>query len=181
LAGLAAAPGVVIVAPPLVELVYGSQFVEAGRVLQILAIGLLGIFPTQVCVNFLIARGKQVTVVGIDAISAVWQLTVDLVLVTRLGIDGVAIGMASSEILMTVLFLVAASRDYQLPQFRRLLPAIAAAAAMTAAAAVISAHTVWWLAIPIGALVYPALLLLCRGTSLHELQLTNILLRRRPD
>jgi len=100
LAGLVVAPGVMIVAPAVVQLIYGSAFSEAGQALRILAIGLLGAFPLQVCVNLLVATGAQRRVLQIDVAALVWQCVVDVVAIPRWGVEGAAWGTASAELLV---------------------------------------------------------------------------------
>lgn len=178
--GFAAAPGAAIVAIPLIHLVYGNQFAQAGQVLQILSIGLLGIFPTQICVNFLVAMEKQHIIVWIDAISVVWQITIDLILVPQFSFIGAAIGMASSEILVTILFLWATTRYSTIPSLTSLAPAIPAALLMALVAAWVEYHTSWVIAILAGVLLYCSLLFLLRTVRLTELQQVNALLHHQP-
>jgi O-antigen/teichoic acid export membrane protein len=165
LAGLAAAPGLAIVAAPLIDLVYGPDFSASAPALRILAVGVLGIFPTQVCVNVLVARKRQSAILQGDVIALVWQLAVDMVAIPRWGIIGAALGTGSAELVLGGFLIIAVVRTVGAPNFGPLLRALPAVAGMAATAEAVLRTAGLAPAIAAGALGYGALLLVFRPLS----------------
>jgi O-antigen/teichoic acid export membrane protein len=180
LAGLAAAPGVAIVAGAAVALVYGPAFAAAGPALRIMAIGLLGIFPTQVCVNLLVATGNQRTLLVIDGAALVWQFAVDVIAIPRNGVDGAAFGTASAEIVVAILFFGAAVRVAGMPLIGSLWRALPAAVGLSLAASTLLRLGGMVPAIAGGAIVYAALLIIFGAISQKDVQMWRSALQRRP-
>jgi stage V sporulation protein B len=178
LAGLVVTPGVMIVADAVVALVYGPAFVLSGPTLRILAVGLLGAFPMQVCINLLVATGAQRLLLWIDGAALAWQCAADVVAIPRWGIEGAALGTASAELLAAILFAGTAFRVAGRPALAPLLRGIPATAGM-AAAAIPLLHIGLVPSIAGGALAYVTLFLLCRTVSMREVQTALTLLQRR--
>lgn len=169
LAGLAAALGLMIVADAAVALIYGPAFAPAGPALRTIAIGLLGIFPTQVCVNLLVATGNQRTLLVIDIAALIWQFAIDVIAIPRFGVGGAALGTASAEIVVAVLFFGAAVRVTGMPALGPVLRAIPAVAGMAAVAELLLRRYGLAPAIIGGALSYAALLLVSRPLSRDDI------------
>lgn len=165
LAGLAAAPGLAIVATPLINLVYGPDFSASAPALRVLAVGVLGMFPTQVCVNVLVARKRQAAILQGDVIALVWQLVVDLVAIPQWGIIGAALGSASAELILGGFLIVAVVRTAGAPNFGPLLRALPAVVGMAAMAEAVLRTAGLAPAIAAGVLGYGALLLVFRPLS----------------
>lgn len=168
LVGLAAAPGLAIVAAPLIDLVYGPTFAASAPTLRLLAIGVLGIFPTQVCVNVLVASKHQATVLRGDIIALVWQLAIDLLAIPPLGITGAALGTASAELILGGFLISALVRTTGAPNLWPLLRALPAVAGMAVVTEVVLRVAGLMPAIAAGALSYGALLLALRPLSRED-------------
>jgi len=169
LVGLAAAAGLAVTSPTLLRTVYGPAFAPSGDVPRILALGLIAIFPTQVCVNVLVAAGRQSLLLRVDVVGLIWQLGFDWVAVRWWGVRGAAVGTTAGELLLCFCFLVAASRAVGRPRLQSLLPALPAVGGMTIVALVLLPLAGLWATIPVGIVVYGALLALFRPISGDDL------------
>lgn len=177
LAGLVVALGMMIVAGAVVTLIYGPAFAQSGPTLRILAVGMLGAFPMQVCINLLVATGAQRLLLWIDGAALAWQCAADVVAIPAWGIEGAAIGTASAELLAAILFAGAAFRMAGRPALTPILRGVPATAGMAAVAASLLPNGL----IPSiagGALAYATLFLLCRTMSKREVQAALTLLQR---
>ena len=177
LAGMVVAPGLMIVADAVVALIYGPAFAHSGPTLRILAVGLLGAFPMQVCVNLLVATGAQRLLLWIDGAALAWQCAVDFLAIPNWGIDGAAFGTASAELLAAILFAAAAFRIAGRPALGPILRGVPATAGMAVAAIPLLRFGLI-LSISGGAVAYATLFLLFRTMDKREIQTALTLLQR---
>ncbi len=85
-----------IVAPTLIEVVYGAPFREAGLALQILLPGVVAYSVVAVLSNYIIARGAPGRVTAVLSLGLVVNLIASILLVDRLGLQGAAIATSIS-------------------------------------------------------------------------------------
>ncbi len=120
----------------LMALLFGEVFAASGPVLSILAltIPLSALGTLYVCL--LVAVGRQRLLLGLNALSALGQIALQLVLVPRYGSLGAAAGIVAGAVLNHgVLATLPATRPWILPCLRAALWPFALGAALVAAAA----------------------------------------------
>jgi len=111
LAGLIpVAVGGALVAPDLMQLLYGEQFPEAGAVFRVLAISTALLAAGTFLGNTLISEDRQKAYVPAVVTGAVVAITATSLLVPRLGGIGASYGMAVSQTLLFVWMLILSAR-----------------------------------------------------------------------
>jgi O-antigen/teichoic acid export membrane protein len=108
--GLGLAAGLVWISRPLITLLYGAAFEASAEVLAVLS-GVLALrCPTIALAALLVAVGWQSPRVGVQAVSAVFNVVLNLIVVQDFGVLGVARVYLASEGLLflghVVLFLL---------------------------------------------------------------------------
>lgn len=82
----------IVLALPLVPLVYGDAFQRAVGPIQILLLGLIPLSVQRILIMYLIATGKAGEFVRLAAVGLLATVVMDLVLIPYLGLYGAAIG-----------------------------------------------------------------------------------------
>jgi O-antigen/teichoic acid export membrane protein len=90
LAGVGLGLGLALAAHPIITLLYGSAFQASGDVLALLSGVLVLRCPTTALAATIVATGWQVPRLGIQAIAAVLNVTLNLLVVHQAGVMGVA-------------------------------------------------------------------------------------------
>ena len=150
--------GAVVLAGPLISLVYGAQYHPAADALALLA-PTIALFPIAALSSQLFyAQGRRPTVAMVYALVAVENIALNLVLIPRFSLLGAAAGTSISEILVAGLLILLAGELHGRLEFRRMLAGPVLGSAVAGALLVLLRH-VPLLAIPIGAVAYFAVLL----------------------
>lgn len=176
--GLPIAAGVAVVAPGIVNLIYGhdSGYAPAALVLQILVCQVPLSFAFQVAALPLLASRREVDLVKLLLAGLAVNVVLDLVLVPRYR----AVGAATATLVTTAFTLavsLAITRQWvRLVHPGRLAANVAATALMTLGAYGAQKVAGMWVAMAVGAPLYVALLLGLRAVTPEELR---ALLRRR--
>jgi O-antigen/teichoic acid export membrane protein len=124
-------------ADPMIELLGGEEYDDAGPVLAIQALALVPVFLGQTWQLGLVALRRQVDVAVANGLALVAVVALGIALIPRWGAEGAAVAAVLAETLLalaTFVLLFRARRD-ALPAFGfvlRLLPAAAAGAAVLA-------------------------------------------------
>ena len=92
--------GVTILGTPLIIAALGKSFGETLVILRILSILLIFKCPNMGVAALLVATGKQARRVGVQAVSVLFNLTLNLAVVYRFGIRGVAVVYVLTELLL---------------------------------------------------------------------------------
>ena len=145
--------GAAVLAEPLVELLYGSEFEEASAALRLLAPA-IALFPLGYLTGlFLVARRRQRFVVGLYAAVTVINILMNLALIPVLSLKGAALTTSVTEVLIVVPAAVVAARMLGGVSWPRVL-AGPGAAALAAGVAMLLLESSFWLAVVVGAAVY---------------------------
>jgi O-antigen/teichoic acid export membrane protein len=100
--GLAAAGGFVL-APEILEIVFGAQFRDAASTLRILMVSLMFMNVVEVYHTQLVAWRMQTQQMWIMIAGAVFNVAINLVLIPRHGMDGAAFATLASTLLILML------------------------------------------------------------------------------
>lgn len=89
--------GGLILGKPIIELVYGPEYIPALLTFQILSLTALTIFPTTLISNSILAYGQQKKMTKYIAVAAIGNLIFDLLLIPFYGIAGSAFATLLSQ------------------------------------------------------------------------------------
>jgi O-antigen/teichoic acid export membrane protein len=128
---LPVAVGAIVLAHPLVSLVWGSQFHKAADALALLAPTIPLFAIASLTAQLFFVQGRRPTVAIVYAVVAVENIVGNLVLIPRFSLLGAAAGTSLSELLVAGALLVLAGEMCGRLELRRVLggPVIASAAA----------------------------------------------------
>lgn len=162
--------GGIILAKPLMIFFAGKEFSESGEILQILLLALGMIFPATIFTHAVIAIGKQKSMLWGFGVSAVLTLTGYIWLIPKFSYFGAAWMTVFSEALI---LLWSAGVVYKYSKFfpeSKLLK-------RSLSASIVMAWILWMLgiqniilAIPVGAIIYFALLFAVKGINLKMIR-----------
>jgi O-antigen/teichoic acid export membrane protein len=144
-AGGLAAVGGFILAPEILEIIFGAEFREAATALRILMIGLLFMNPVEVFHTQLVAWRLQIQQMWIMIAGAIFNIVLNLVWIPRYGMDGAAGATLASTILILCFAAITLARHRFETHIREMGAAILLAGAIGLLA--------WWIDIPIDGLV----------------------------
>jgi O-antigen/teichoic acid export membrane protein len=106
LIGLPVASGVWLIAPDLIELIFGPTFAESASVLRILVGFLFLTFLSRIMSVFLMSCDRQVEMTREQLKAALVNVLGNMLLIPVLGVAGAAVATLISETLMVILFAV---------------------------------------------------------------------------
>ncbi|WP_437594205.1 oligosaccharide flippase family protein [Sorangium sp. So ce1000] len=170
--GMPVAAGVFLLAPDIIQLVYGraGDYAPAAGVLRILACGVPVTFAFQVVTLPLLAAKREVAMVKLLAVALVANVALNLLLLPRYR----ALGAACATLTVSAGALIASwsitARWAHVVELGRILAVLAATAVMISAAYVARVLAGMWASIAVGVAVYVVLLLALRVVSLRELR-----------
>jgi O-antigen/teichoic acid export membrane protein len=150
--------GAIVLAEPLISLLYGSQYHGASEALALLA-PTIALFPlAQLSSQLFFAQGRRPTVAWVYAIVAVENILLNLILIPRYSFNGAAAGTTISQVLVTVALIVLAGKMRGKLELRRIVvgPALASA---VAGVAMLLFHSSLIAAVPLGVAAYFVVLL----------------------
>jgi O-antigen/teichoic acid export membrane protein len=178
--GLPIAAGVCLVAPDVIDLVYGGRegFGEARIVLRLLAWHVLASFALQVVSLPLLASKRESAFARVLVPALAANVVLDVLLVPRYRAQGAA---AVAVVVGFASLLGAGWLSWswvRLAPVRKILSVVVATVAMTGAAYVGRRHLGMWGAVAVGTVVHAALLLALRAVTFDEL--LSLLRRRKP-
>ncbi len=168
--------GMGLLAPSIIGLLYGEQFLEATLTTQILMLALVVSFVNWGGTYALISLNRERTVLAIAAASLAVNVSVNLVLIPYLGHVGAAVTAVISEGLVLVLQLRVLWHEFgRLPILRGLAKPMLAGLAMTGLLIAFSDASIVVLIVTAG-VVYLGALLLLRAFEAEELEIFRTLL-----
>ncbi|EYF08027.1 flippase [Chondromyces apiculatus] len=179
LLGLPLAAGTTLLAPDVIDLVYGSRagYAPAAGVLPLLMMQVPLAFAFQVASLPLLAARREGMLVKILFGALVVNVVVDVALIPIWGAKGSAYGAMSATTLTLAGCVWQSWRWVRLVPVRQILAMVLATALMTVAAYGARMIGGMWIAIAVGTASYAGLALALRAVSLDDLRL---LLRRQP-
>jgi O-antigen/teichoic acid export membrane protein len=95
--------GGIIIARPLIELFFGTEYIDAAFTFQLLLVTILLVFPGTLIGNAIFAHDKQRIFIFSTGTGAVVNTVLDLVLIPRYGIAGSAVATIISQLLVNVI------------------------------------------------------------------------------
>jgi O-antigen/teichoic acid export membrane protein len=95
--GTCAAVAFAVAGPPLVRVLYGPAYADAGAQLRLLAPALCFFFPTYLLMSFLIAMGEQRSTAWFAAAGIVINLALNLALIPAYGARGAIVATIATE------------------------------------------------------------------------------------
>jgi O-antigen/teichoic acid export membrane protein len=166
---LPAGMGAALIADQIINTVFGSEFAGGATALRVLAWYLPLAAVRELPVVALIAAGHERALLRVNAMTAVANVLLALVMVPAFGLVGAAVATAVSELIRLWLAARAAGRaGYPAVAVRQLWAPAAAALAM-ATVMLLVRPTALWTSIPLGALVYAAAIFVTmRGSLLRR-------------
>lgn len=163
--GVPVAVGGLLAAPEVVRLVAGDEFGEAVDPLRVLLFAGALAWVSGLLGYALIAGERQASALRLGLVALGVNLALNLALVPSLGVDAAAAVALGSELVMVAGGLVLVRRELGLrPRFRLAWRALVAAAVMAAALAALPVESLA-VVVPLGALVYAAVLYLVGGVD----------------
>jgi len=169
------AVGMSVLAPEILLLTSGSEYVGAASALRLLAPYVLFSFVNALLIRILLARGQDRTLLWLATSILTLNVALNLLMIPRYGIEAAAAISVVSEICMLALAAMAVRRLGGLPGLRS-VPAVAVAAgAMSGVLLAVPGPTL--VVAGIGSIVYAGVLLALPGT-IRELG-RGVLLSRR--
>lgn len=162
----------IVAAEPIVELLYGADFVPGASILPILFGAFVPICIGNVAGNMVIAADLQRRYIWFAATGLALNLALNVVLIPSYGIEAAAWVTLATEVVVVSASLLTVLRriEMRFAPRRVLLAALAAAAAGLALLALREASAGAILLIVAMAVVYPILLLALRALDLDELR-----------
>ncbi|XXT24253.1 oligosaccharide flippase family protein [Sorangium sp. So ce429] len=170
--GLPIAAGLFLLAPDIIQLVYGAagDYAPAAEVLRVLACSVPVMFAFQVVTLPLLAARREGDMVQLLAVTLVAKIALNLLLLPRYR----ALGAACATLAVGAGSLLASwgmtARWAHFIELGRILAVLVATAAMASAAYAARVLVGMWASIAVGAAVYVALLLALRAVSFRELR-----------
>ncbi|MEP7343703.1 MAG: flippase [Gemmatimonadaceae bacterium] len=173
---LPAAVGGMLVAGPLVHLVFGAEFDAGAVALGWLSLSLPFAAMREVAVVAVVAGGGERALVRVNLVTVICNVALNVVLVPAYGLVGAAVATLSTEIVRLAL----AAREaralaFHLPPLRRFLKPAVATFAMWGALQLTDAAPVWR-AIAIGGVTYGVVLAMLGGLRVHRSSLPELTL-----
>jgi O-antigen/teichoic acid export membrane protein len=166
--GLPVAVGGAMLAPGLIDLLFGAGYAAASPILRLLLLSIPVLLVRSVLQASLIAASRQDRVLHTTAWAATVTLIGDLVLIPIIGMTGAALVTVAAETTrVTAAAIYAAREGYDGVRPARFVRAIAAAAVMASAIRVLRGSPVW-LTIPVAGLVWALTLFSTGGLRWRE-------------
>jgi O-antigen/teichoic acid export membrane protein len=150
--------GAIVLAGPIISLVYGGQYHRAADALALLAPTITLFAISQLTAQLFFAQGRRPTVAIVFALVGLENIVLNLVLIPRFGLYGAAAGTTISEVLVASSLIVLAGELHGRLEFRRVLmgPLLGSAVAGLLLGLL---HSRPLLGLPLAAIAYFAVLL----------------------
>jgi O-antigen/teichoic acid export membrane protein len=184
LIGLPVGLGVIVVANPVVRLMFGDEFVPAGQVLAVFGVVTIIMYLTILLGQFAVARDRQGFYLGMIGAATVASVGLDILLVPWAGrvFDNGAVGGAAAYLVTETTMLVIAIWRLAPGLLDRTVVTRIAKASVAGAAMVAIAWPLRWtfIGVPVlvGAAVYAMMVLLLRVLEDHELEVLRGVVQR---
>lgn len=161
LAGVPLAFGGLLLAPDIMRIIGGSEFVSGADALRVTLFALIFSFTIIMFGSLYVAKGRQVAALGIGVIGLVVNVALNLILIPIYGIVGAAVATLFSEALIFVLYLRGSKRKIGVPVSLAAVPKTLLAGGIMLAVMWPLRHS-FVLAFAIGAITYLAMVLALR-------------------
>lgn len=163
------AAGGLILAEPIINFLYGAEYLPSVIAFQILLIPLLIIFPGQTIGNFIVANDQQKKAAGYAAAASVGNVILCYLLIPKFGIAGAAVATLTAQIFYNAMAWRLSRRITDFSVFRGLKKIIVGGLAMVPVAFLLNQLELNILAtISLSGIFYFGFLLLIKETAVSE-------------
>jgi O-antigen/teichoic acid export membrane protein len=173
--------GIWLVAPQLILLVYGQEFIDSVPVLRILAALLFLVALAVIASAFLIACDHQSSLTKFQFITACGNLIGNLLLISLIGIQGAALSSLLAEAMLLLLMLYQLKQVIGLPRVGRRLAIVTVSSALFVGVFTFLPPVSLFLSVPVSVLIYSAVVLLFKDVRNNEVSALVTMLRHRPE
>lgn len=104
--------GGVILASPIINVVYGYEYIGAVLTFQILLLTLIPIFPGMILSSVLLAEDKQKIFIKSSIVGAMINIILDFILIPKYGIAGSAISTVFAQIAVNLVFFIEIKKNH---------------------------------------------------------------------
>lgn len=163
--------GGIIIASPLINVVYGHEYIGAVLTFQLLLVTLIPIFPGVILSNTLLAEDRQKIFIKSSIIGAVINMTFNLILIPTYGIVGSAIATILANIAVNGIFLIEVRKNHKINILKDMKKIVFAVIVM--AISVFVMKTLLWpliLIIPIAIIIYFGILFLLKEKLIQDIK-----------
>ena len=112
--GLPIVIGGIILAKPLINVVYGYQYIGATLTFQFLLLTILLMFPNTIWSDVLFAENKQKIFLKSSILGALTNVGLDFLLIPIYGIVGSAVATILSLLVVNIIFFIEVNKNYKL-------------------------------------------------------------------
>jgi len=162
--------GTLFLAGGIIRLIGGAGFVDSVPVLRLLAAAMVFIFFGNFFTNVIIAGSLQRKLMGILLIAAIFNVSLNLILIPRFSYIGAAITSSFTEGLVVLFSCFVAWKNLKyFPSFAKIIPILVSGAGMALVFQFFRSLNFFLLA-AVGILAYALLLWLFRAVSFEELE-----------
>mgnify|MGYP002133387218 CR=1 FL=1 len=109
--------GGILIAKPLINVVYGYAYIGAVSTFQILLLALVVVFPGVILSDVIFVKNKQKMFIKASLIGAIANVVLDLLLIPRYGIAGSAVATLCAQIIMNGMFFSEITHSHSLRLF----------------------------------------------------------------
>lgn len=163
--------GGIILAYPLINVVFGSEFTGGVSTFQILLLTLLPIFPGMILSNVIFAENKQKIFIKSSLSGAIINVTLDLILIPILGIVGSAIATVIAQIVTNGIIFREVKKDYQINIYSNIKKMLLATLAMTALVLILKSLMAPLIVIvPLSIIAYISILILLKEELIKDIK-----------
>lgn len=163
--------GGVLVGKNIIDLLYGSEYIQSALTFQILIITPLLVFPGILVSNYLLAYNKQKKLAPYAAMGAIGNVILNILLIPPFGIAGSAVATIGANLIYNTSAWRLAKKTNNFSTFKNLKKITAATLVMGVIVYTLNALGLHVLAvISISALVYLGILLLWKESTLTEVK-----------
>jgi O-antigen/teichoic acid export membrane protein len=170
--------GGTILARPIIELIFGAEYIGGVLAFQILIWSAVIVFSTVAFGNSLLACDRQKVYVKGVGLGAAVNLVFNFILIPRFSLNGAATATVLAELTVFIFMYVQMRRVVRVPLFPFLPRILAATLAMSAALIIFQALPVLVL-IVMGTIAYGAVLIAVGGISRREMGLLRAVISRK--
>ena len=171
--------GVYFYSPYIINLIYSSQYALASPAMQILIWTVVFLFINGVATSLLNSIGKEVSVTKIYLIAAIFNIVLNFLTIPVWSYIGASITTVLSEILILILMMYSISKTEYKPDLSLLKTVLKLIICGIILAIVLYlANVSFWLAIPVGLIVYLASLFITHTIDDTDKYIINELLNR---
>lgn len=160
--------------------IYGSEFMEAGGVLQILIWTVCFLFINGACSLILNASHKEYSVTKIYSIAAIFNVCLNFLLIPKYSVHGAAFATVLSEILILILEMYMVKKIGQLPDKHfvfDILKIIFASCVLAGVLYVLNLNL--WVAMVVSVVVYFSVILLIRTVDSEDKMIINQIIGKK--